>query len=73
MGELERDEEGRVLHMYHCPLDGNRLFEIALGMVQCPKCNTQFIPTGDPEWEEQHPGQRMDMLSWIVETKEEIL
>lgn len=67
---IKRDTKDRVPHMYHCPLDGTQLFESGLGLVICEKCGQQFIPTSDPGWEKEHPGQRMDMLSWVIDVKE---
>ena len=41
-------EQQLVLHHYHCPLDGEQLVEIGLGMLMCRRCETQFIPTLGP-------------------------
>lgn len=32
-------------HFYHCPLDGKKLQEEALGFLSCPKCETVYLPT----------------------------
>jgi len=58
-----------VLHYLHCPLDGTKLHEIALGLVACSKCDTQFIPTTDLEWEKDHPTSVMHNLCWVEDKK----
>ena len=41
-------EEQLILHQYHCPLDGEQLVEIGMGMLLCRRCDTQFVPTLGP-------------------------
>jgi len=37
---------GQQPHCYHCPLCGkSRLFEKALGVIGCPVCDAEFIPS----------------------------
>jgi hypothetical protein len=47
-----------VLHPYHCPLDGEQLIEVGLGLLLCRRCETQFVPTLGP-WEGEAS------LSWM--------
>lgn len=42
----------RGLHPYHCPLDGEQLVEVGLGILECRKCDTQFLPMYKPEEDE---------------------
>jgi hypothetical protein len=58
-------EEQLVLHPYHCPLDGEQLVEIALGMLLCRRCETQFVPTLGPT--EGEAG-----LSWMQNAESEV-
>lgn len=36
-------------HPYHCVLCGTQLNELCLGIIGCPSCDTQFIPTFNEE------------------------
>ena len=36
-----------AMHPYHCVLCGTRLHEIGLGMLECARCKTCFVPTCD--------------------------
>ncbi len=53
-----RSLDSVVLHFYHCPLDGDPLIEIVVGMLMCRKCETQYIPT-------QGPAEGESGLSWM--------
>lgn len=58
-----------VMHPYHCVLCGTQLYEKALGVLGCGKCDAEFIPTGDLSWEKEHPEQRMQSVVWIENIK----
>jgi len=47
-----------VLHPYHCPLDGEQLIEVGLGLLLCRRCETQFVPT-------LGPGEGEAGLAWM--------
>jgi hypothetical protein len=34
-----------VIHTYHCPLCGFRLFEAAMGILLCGHCKREFVPS----------------------------
>lgn len=43
--QAEMKIPGRNTHIYHCPIDGHRLMELVLGVLSCPKCEREYIPT----------------------------
>lgn len=51
-----------VMHPYHCVLCGTQLHEVGLGILECAKCGTGFIPTCNSEETELS-------VSWVHNAK----
>lgn len=52
---------GQQAHHYFCPLcGGSRLWEKAMGILGCPMCDAEFIPTVTPD-------EKYFELTWIAE------